>query len=1202
MTVANSYSRCYQCFVFVCVLFALCHRVCCGYTTDTDYGRLLDRFRDWTNNGKDFVANHCWNLCLKNDCCARHVLTLVSHFIVCSSPPSLPSLPSPPSLPTLSLLSPFFPFSHCCLAPHFFTYTVISCVALAPEMSSMTNGRGDTYGLWHLFTNCFPPAGTVGLASLRATCRTYNSGWSTLTAGTWETFTHEVGHNFGAPHTMDDGGIMSYDPSPEFEFKGTNENDVCTHVADSRGQSGTHPQVRMPGSQCFTNFATGTCGNYILEQGEDCDGGSCCTSQCTLVSTAHCNYQTYYLGADGSTIKSTTNECCTSLCKPSGTQLCDDGNGFCRNGKCDGTAMGIRSTRTNSDTQNWCYYSNFVMCDNNNAADKCKIRCNPSNSQCKALDDITNYGINFGSWITDFKNGDVCETDSSGTFKTCLNGNCVTSVDPKLGGGGTDPPAPDTITTSRPLVSWTSGSSVSVSWTTSSGLAANEALSITLEKNGVNVATLAASTVNDGSQTMTLPSDLVPGSDYTVCVLQVSTPSVIGCSLTFTVLTSPGIDSVTVTPLENGGGVVVGSNCNILWTTSGAVSNVKIQLYHNGALERTIVSTTSNDNTHQWTVPSTNLPVGSGYTIRIRNGADTSNFANSASFSVDAVSRYTVVRPSNVDVWIKGQPASITWTSTGSSTFTGGNVRLDLGKGSSVIGYFTENTANDGSYSVTGSIVNNLDAGTDYYVKISDSSTGAVEFITNRFVVSEPPPNPTITTSAPNECTAGTSCVVTWTTVGAVGTNVILSHSSGNTIASSVVTSAGTYTWTIPANQAPGTYYIKVQDVSDSNVNDLSDALVVLIAPSLTLTDLIPASVWVRGETSEIQWSTAGAVGNNIQIKIQRDGATVLTLTTGTTNDGSYTATSGNTNVLPVNTGYTVVITSTSGGGLTSASSSFAVVDSDTIAVANPVSGCTIGGSCNIAWTTTGSVSLVKILYSGSGVSGTVVLSTTINPYTWNVPGTGTPAGSSYTVRIEMTSNSNVAATSSPFSIAAQPTLAIVAPTSGTQWVNGKSTVVTWSAQGNAASGTVRITLKHGSAGDVVLASSTPNDGSHTVSTAQTTAIFAQSGYTIEMITSVGSVTATSASFSVHVPASVAVDTGNPSMCIVGAACGLRFTTAGLVSNVKLTYFKGATNGVVVASTNASPYAWTVPGSLTAGTWYIRIEDVNDSSLTDVSN
>lgn len=109
MTVANSYSRCYQCFVFVCVLFALCHRVCCGYTTDTDYGRLLDRFRDWTNNGKDFVANHCWNLCLKNDCCARHVLTLVSHFIVFSSLPSLPSPPSPRPIAMLQTRS----FSHC---------------------------------------------------------------------------------------------------------------------------------------------------------------------------------------------------------------------------------------------------------------------------------------------------------------------------------------------------------------------------------------------------------------------------------------------------------------------------------------------------------------------------------------------------------------------------------------------------------------------------------------------------------------------------------------------------------------------------------------------------------------------------------------------------------------------------------------------------------------------------------------------------------------------------------------------------------------------------------------------------------------------------------------------------------------------------------------------------------------------------------
>ena len=64
------------------------------------------------------------------------------------------------------------------------------------------------------------------------------------------------------------------------------------------------------------DYSASTCGNYKLELGEDCDGGSCCTNECKLKASAHCNYETYYLGSDGSTIKSTTNECCTSYCKP----------------------------------------------------------------------------------------------------------------------------------------------------------------------------------------------------------------------------------------------------------------------------------------------------------------------------------------------------------------------------------------------------------------------------------------------------------------------------------------------------------------------------------------------------------------------------------------------------------------------------------------------------------------------------------------------------------------------------------------------------------------------------------------------------------------------------------------------------------------------------------------------------------------------
>ena len=63
----------------------------------------------------------------------------------------------------------------------------------------------------------------------------------------------------------------------------------------------------------------------------------------------------------------------------------------------------------------------------------------------------------------------------------------------------------------------------------------------------------------------------------------------------------------------------------------------------------------------------------------------------------------------------------------------------------------------------------------------------------------------------------------------------------------------------------------------------------------------------------------------------------------------------------------------------------------------NFMDGCVVGGTCSISWTSTGSVSTVKITYSGSGVTGTVVASTSSSPYSWSVPLTGVPAGNGYT-------------------------------------------------------------------------------------------------------------------------------------------------------------------------------------------------------------
>jgi hypothetical protein len=65
-------------------------------------------------------------------------------------------------------------------------------------VASLSDAR--SYGVWQVFTDCFPPSGTVGLAYLGTICWDwgYNTGWNSLMdEATWLTFAHELGHNFG---------------------------------------------------------------------------------------------------------------------------------------------------------------------------------------------------------------------------------------------------------------------------------------------------------------------------------------------------------------------------------------------------------------------------------------------------------------------------------------------------------------------------------------------------------------------------------------------------------------------------------------------------------------------------------------------------------------------------------------------------------------------------------------------------------------------------------------------------------------------------------------------------------------------------------------------------------------------------------------------------------------------------------------------
>ena len=191
---------------------------------------------------------------------------------------------------------------------------------------------GPKYALWHLLTNCFPAPGTIGLAYGGVTCfeQGWNTGLSSWSSILWSVFAHELGHNFGADHTMNSGGIMSYDVAPEFKFTGKNPYEICAHVMRKIVSNS-----QMGGEACYRQSGS-VCGNGILEAGEECDGDSCCIAgTCKLKSTAYCSHVSNVL-LDTGNLAEVVSECCNSECKPTGTNRCgrQGRGGFCFNGAC----------------------------------------------------------------------------------------------------------------------------------------------------------------------------------------------------------------------------------------------------------------------------------------------------------------------------------------------------------------------------------------------------------------------------------------------------------------------------------------------------------------------------------------------------------------------------------------------------------------------------------------------------------------------------------------------------------------------------------------------------------------------------------------------------------------------------------------------------------------------------------------------------
>jgi len=157
--------------------------------------------------------------------------------------------------------------------------------------------------------------------------------------------------------------------------------------------------------------------------------------------------------------------------------------------------------------------------------------------------------------------------------------------------------------------------------------------------------------------------------------------------------------SITVVSPNGGETWAAGSTQTIFWTSTGSISNVKIEYSTNsGSTWTTVISSTANDGSHSWKIPTVS---STKCKVRIKEasgGTPTDNSNAVFSIVTSTTPTITVTSPNGGETLVVGASHTITWSTTGSV----GSVKIQysINNGSSWTNIITS-TANDGSHKWT---------------------------------------------------------------------------------------------------------------------------------------------------------------------------------------------------------------------------------------------------------------------------------------------------------------------------------------------------------------------------------------------------------------------------------------------------------------------------------------------------------------------
>ncbi len=230
-----------------------------------------------------------------------------------------------------------------------------------------------------------------------------------------------------------------------------------------------------------------------------------------------------------------------------------------------------------------------------------------------------------------------------------------------------------------------------------------------------------------GTHTFTVPStDALGHTFYEWNTGWTGTTITVSSAGVWTARYKIGTTALTVTSPNGGEKWIRGTTHTLKWSSTGSPgAYVKIELMKSGVLNKVIVSSTANDGSYSWTIPSTQT-LGTDYKIRITSTSKPSITDSSNSNFAIVRGTLTVTSPNGGESWKRGTVHTITWSKSGS---TGSYVKIELLKSGVVNRVITSSTANDGSYSWT--IPSTQTLGTDYKIRITSTSYSSISDSSN---------------------------------------------------------------------------------------------------------------------------------------------------------------------------------------------------------------------------------------------------------------------------------------------------------------------------------------------------------------------------------------------------------------------------------------------------------------------------------------